>query len=186
VDDAIVVTDSGLHQMSMRRYFEVRSPQGLIVPTNFQSMGFALPAAIGAAIASPGRRVVAVIGDGGMMMSGLELLTAARENIALTVLVFNDGAYSLIRNAQLADHGASHGTELFSPDLEALAASVGAEYVRSAGDDIAQCLGAAPSGDSSVRLIELPLEDSPGLRRVRLRGNLRSLKRRLIGRRHRR
>jgi acetolactate synthase-1/2/3 large subunit len=185
-DDAIVVTDSGLHQMSMRRYYEVRSPLGLIVPTNFQSMGFALPAAIGAAIAAPGRRVVAVIGDGGMMMSGLELLTAVREKIALTVLVFNDGAYSLIRNAQLADHGASHGTELFSPGLEALAASVGAEYVRSAGDDIAQCLGAAPSGDSSVRLIELPLEDSPGLTRVRLRGNLRALKRRLIGRRHRR
>ena len=89
-DDAIVVTDSGYHQMSVRRHYTVRSPHGLIVPTNFQSMGYALPAAIGAALGAPSRRVVAVVGDGGMLMSGLELATAARERIPLTVVVFND------------------------------------------------------------------------------------------------
>ena len=73
-DDAIVVTDSGYHQMSVRRHYTVRSPRGLIVPTNFQSMGYALPTAIGAALGAPARRVVAVVGDGGMLMSGLELV----------------------------------------------------------------------------------------------------------------
>jgi acetolactate synthase-1/2/3 large subunit len=184
-DDAIVVTDSGLHQMSVRRYYDVRSPRGLIVPTNFQSMGFALPAAIGAAIAAPERRVVAVVGDGGMLMSGLELLTAVREKVRLSVVVFNDGAYSLIRNAQLADHGASHGTELLSPDFEALAAATGAEFLRVGAGDIAQSLEDARRGDATVRLIEVPLEDARGLLRVRLKGRIRAFKRRLLGRRRR-
>jgi len=184
-DDALLVTDSGLHQMSVRRYYTVRSPRGLIVPTNFQSMGFALPAAIGAAIAAPARRVVAVIGDGGMIMSGLELLTAVREQVPLTVVVFNDGRYSLIRNSQLADHGASHGTDLMDPDFEALAAATGADYRRVGRGGIGEALEAARRGDSAVRLVEVPLNDAPGLRRVRMRGRLRSFARRFLSIRQR-
>lgn len=184
-DDAIVVTDSGLHQMSMRRYYAVRSPRGLIVPTNFQSMGFALPAAIAAAIAAPHRRVVAVIGDGGMIMSGLELLTAVREKIRLSVVVFNDAAYSLIRNAQLASHGASHGTELLVPDFAALAAATGAEYWSVGAGDIGQSVADTRRDGAPVRLIEVPLEDSPGLKRVRLKGKIRAVARRLIRQRRR-
>jgi acetolactate synthase-1/2/3 large subunit len=181
-DDAIVVTDSGLHQMSTRRYYEVRSPRGLIVPTNFQSMGYALPTAIGAAIAAPGRRVVAVIGDGGMIMSGLELLTAARENVPLTVVVFNDGAYSLIRNAQLSGHGWSHGTDLMSPDFEALAAATGAAYQLVGADGLAAPLAARDPDGSPVLLVEVPLRESPGLARIRRRGRLRATARRILPR----
>jgi acetolactate synthase-1/2/3 large subunit len=184
-DDAIVVTDSGLHQMCVRRYYAVRSPRGLIVPTNFQSMGYALPAAIGAAIAAPHRRVVAVIGDGGMMMSGLELLTAVREKIRLTVIVFNDAAYALIRNAQLSGHGASHGTELMTPDFEALAAATGTAYRSVGRDGIVPALADGRRGEPAVRLVEVPLEDSPGLRRMRLKGKVRATARRLLSRRHR-
>ena len=86
-----MVTDSGLHQGLVRRHFDVLSPRGLITPTDFQSMGFGLPAAIGAKLAAPERPVVAVLGDGGFAMSGMELLTAVREKIPLTVIVFNDG-----------------------------------------------------------------------------------------------
>lgn len=179
-DDAIVVTDSGLHQMSVRRYYTVRSPRGLIVPTNFQSMGYALPTAIGAAIAAPERRVVAIVGDGGMIMSGLELLTAVREGIRLTVVVFNDGAYSLIRNAQLAGHGASHGTELLDPDFEALACATGAEYRRVGTAGLAEALGGRERTQAGVGLIEVPLADSPGLRRIRARGKARAAARRLL------
>ncbi len=180
-DDAIVVTDSGYHQMSVRRHFAVRAPCGLIVPTNFQSMGYALPAAIGAALAAPGRQIVAVVGDGGMLMSGLELITAVRENVRLTVIVFNDGAYSLIRNPQLAGYGESHGTELLGPDFEALAAATGADYARVGTDGIAAALSGNSANESSpVRLIEVPLADSPGLRRVRTRGKLRALARRAL------
>lgn len=177
-DDAIVVTDSGFHQMSVRRHYEVRSPRGLIVPTNFQSMAYALPAAIGAALAAPGRRVVAVVGDGGMLMSGLELVTAVRESLALTVVVFNDGVYGLIRNAQLGAHGESHGTELLGTDFEALAAATGAEYRQVGADGIA----AALSGNSrtSTVLLEVPLKDSRGLKQIGRRGKLRAVANRVM------
>lgn len=178
--DAIVVTDSGLHQMSLRRHYTVRKPRGLIVPTNFQSMGFALPAAIGAALATPDRRVVAVIGDGGMLMSGLELITAVRERIRLTVVVFNDAAYGLIRNAQLSGHGESHGTELLSPDFEALAAATGADYRLVGADGLAVAMAGDERDGSSVRLVELPLSDSPGLTRMRAKGMARVAARRLL------
>jgi acetolactate synthase-1/2/3 large subunit len=178
--DAIVVTDSGYHQMSVRRHFTVQSPYGLIVPTNFQSMGFALPAAIGAALAAPAREVLAVIGDGGMLMSGLELVTAVRERVRLTVVVFNDGAYSLIRNPQLAGYGESHGTELLDPDFEALAAATGADYRLVGSDGIEAALARDGAQESPVRLIEVPLADSPGLRRMRRRGRLRAAARRFI------
>jgi acetolactate synthase-1/2/3 large subunit len=179
-DDAIVVTDSGYHQMSVRRHFAVRSPLGLIVPTNFQSMGFALPAAIGAALAAPSREVVAVIGDGGMLMSALELITAVRERVRLTVVVFNDGAYSLIRNPQLAGYGESHGTELLDPDFEALAAATGADYRLAGPDGIRAALARSGADEPLVRLVEVPLADSPGLKRMRRRGKLRAAARRVF------
>jgi acetolactate synthase-1/2/3 large subunit len=179
-DDAIVVTDSGLHQMSLRRHFTVRHPRGLIVPTNFQSMSYALPAAMGAALAAPQRRVVAVVGDGGMTMSGLELVTAVRERIPLTVVVFNDGAFGLIRNSQLADHGDSHGTELKGPDFEALAAATGADYRLLGADGLDPAMNDRESHLSSVRLVEVLLVDSPGLTRARTRGKMRTIARRLV------
>ena len=179
-DDAIVVTDSGFHQMSIRRHFTVRAASGLIVPTNFQSMGFALPAAIGAALAAPGREIVAVVGDGGMLMSGLELITAVREDVRLTAIVFNDGAYSLIRNPQIAGHGESHGTDLLDPDFEALAAATGADYRRVGTEGIAAAIARGGPDESAVRLVEVPLSESPGLKRLRQRGRLRAAARRWL------
>jgi thiamine pyrophosphate-dependent acetolactate synthase large subunit-like protein len=107
-----------------------------------------------------------------MLMSGLELVTAVRENLALTAVVFNDGVYGLIRNAQLAGHGESHGTELHSPDFEALAAATGAEYRQVGADGIT----AALSRDSRALtvLLEVPLKDSRGLQRIGRRGKLRA------------
>jgi acetolactate synthase-1/2/3 large subunit len=179
-DDAIVVTDSGYHQMSVRRHYAVRCPHGLLVPTNFQSMGYALPAAIGAALAAPLRQVVAVVGDGGLLMSGLELITAVRERVRLTVVVFNDGAYRLIRNPQLAAYGESHGTDIEGPDLEALAAATGAEYRLAGADGIEAALAAPGRDESSVRLLEVPLVDPAGMKAVRRRGKLRAAAHRLL------
>jgi acetolactate synthase I/II/III large subunit len=179
-DDAIVVTDSGYHQMSVRRHYSVRSPRGLMVPTNFQSMGYALPAAIGAALGAPSRQVVAVVGDGGMLMSGLELSTAVREEVALTVVVFNDGAYRLIRNPQLAAYGESHGTDIEGPDLEALAAATGAEYRLVGADGIEAAIARNGRDESPVRLVEVPLVDSAGTKSLRRRGRLRAVARRLL------
>jgi acetolactate synthase I/II/III large subunit len=179
-DDAIVVTDSGYHQMSVRRHYTVRTPRGLMVPTNFQSMGYALPAAIGAALGAPSRRVVAVVGDGGMLMSGLELSTAVRERVPLTVVVFNDGAYRLIRNPQLAAYGESHGTDIAGPDLEALAAATGAKYRLAGADGIEAAIVRGGREESQVLLVEVPLVDSAGTKSLRRRGRFRVAARRLL------
>ena len=79
------------------------------MPSDFQSMGFGLPGAIGAALARPGAIVVACVGDGALILSMGELLTAVREGVDLVVVVFNDGAYGLIRRQQLLNFGYAAG-----------------------------------------------------------------------------
>jgi acetolactate synthase-1/2/3 large subunit len=171
--EAIVVADSGLHQFLLRRHFEVRSPRGLIVPSDFQSIGFALAAAIGARLANPHRPVVAVVGDGGLAASGMEILTAVREKIALTVVVWNDGWLNLIRVAQLAHAGRVLGVELKNPDFEGFAAAMGARYACLDTDDPERVLRAAAGADA-VTVVEVRVGDSVGLRtratRARARG----------------
>jgi len=163
--DGVVVTDSGLHQVMVRRHFPVLSPRGLIVPTDFQSMGFGLPAAVGAKLAAPERTVVAVIGDGGLAMSGMELLTLAREGLPVVVLVFNDGHLNLIRVQQERDYGHGHGVRIPGADMDALAEACGVAYAR-LDSDVRATLREAVTGGKPI-LVELPLGDSGEMRRVR-------------------
>ena len=156
--ESCLVTDSGQHQDLARRHFPVLCPRGLITPTNLQSMGFGIGAAIGAAVACPDRPVVALIGDGGLAMSGLELLTAVRERLRLTVIVFVDGALGAIRNRQLAASGHAFGTALPALDCAQFAAAIGAEYLR-LEDDADEVLRSALNG-SGVTLVEVALGDT--------------------------
>jgi len=155
---SVLVTDSGMHQMLARAHFRVLCPRGLIVPTNLQSMGFGIGAAIGACIADPARPVVALIGDGGLAMSGLELLTAVRERLRLTVIVFVDGAYGLIRYQQLAATGRTFATDIVPPDAAALAESVGARHVRVEGD--AEGVLREAIGSGAVTIVEVGVGDT--------------------------
>ncbi len=179
--DGILVTDSGLHQGLARRYFDVLCPSGLITPTDFQSMGFGLPAALGAKLAGPGRAVVALVGDGGFLMSGFELVTAVRERIPVTVIVFNDGQLNLIRLQQLREYGHAHAVEVRTPDLETLAEAVGVEYLcLEAGGDAEAILRAAIPARAPV-LVEVRVGDSRGIRAARARSLARETVRRALG-----
>ena len=187
--DAVLLTDSGMHQSLARRHFPVWSPRGLITPTNLQSMGFGIGAATGACIAAPERTIVALIGDGGLAMSGLELLTAVRENLRLVVIVFVDGAYGLIRFQQLAATGRTFATEIAPPDVAALAESVGARYVRFEGDTENVLRGALEG--SGVTLVEVAVGDTLPMHWMRAKAVARSVAgprartwlKRLLGRR---
>lgn len=163
--DALIVTDSGLHQMLTRSLFQIRSPRGLIAPSDFQSMGFGLPAAIGAAIAQPGRKVVLVIGDGGLAMSAGELATAVREKINLSVLLLNDHSFGLIRLQQIKDYGHEHAVSLGARDYEALARSAGANYVR-IKENLSTSVHEALDS-KGVTLIEVRLQDTAKLQTMR-------------------
>lgn len=164
-DDAILVTDSGLHQDLARRHFPVMSPRGLIVPTGLQSMGFGLPAALGAKLAAPSRPVVALIGDGGLAMAGMELLTAVREHIPVTVIVFVDGHYGLIRQQQIQRFGRAPGSRIDVPELAQWSASLGVRHVRF--DGMASMRDALAT--RGPVLLEVRLRDSLGFQMQRVR-----------------
>ena len=176
-DEALLVTDSGAHQGLARRYFEVRTPFGLLLPTDLQSMGFALPTAIAAKLAAPQRPVVALLGDGGALMSGLELAVAVRERLPLVALVFSDGYLNQIRLQQLQDHGRAHGVALPAVDFAALAAAVGARYERS--DARLECLPQALASPR-VTLIEVPVSDSAALQSAARRSRAKAVVRRAM------
>jgi hypothetical protein len=128
---------------------------------------------------APERPVVAVIGDGGFAMTGLELLTAVRENIPLTVIVFNDGYLGRIRLEQLATYGRTSSVRLQNPDFEAFALAVGARYALVEGEPEAllrECVERP-----GVTLVELRLGDGTRRHAVRARGIVRNVARMTIG-----
>lgn len=159
--DVIYTADAGLHQALTRRYADVVVPRGLLCPNDFQSMGFGLPGAIGAALARPGGTVVACIGDGALALSLGELLTAVREAIDLVVVVFNDGGYGLIRRQQLLNFGHPAGTGLHSVNYSALAQAVGCSYfpLDASLDDV---MGEV-ARTAGVRMVEVRLGESSTL-----------------------
>lgn len=183
--DAMLVTDTGLHQVLARRYYEVEAPRGLLFPSDFQSMGFGLPAAIAARIACPHRPVVALLGDGGLRMTGMELQTIARERIALPMIVLNDGHLNQIRMQQLAEFGVETAVGLGPLDFRAFAAAMGIRHVRVSSDP--EDAIASAIGVEEATLIEVMVTDSPavtvGTVKARTRGAVRSLIRGRVARR---
>jgi thiamine pyrophosphate-dependent acetolactate synthase large subunit-like protein len=120
-----------------------------------------------------------VTGDGGLLMSGMDLVMAAREGISLPVLVLNDGQYGLIRIQQLRDFGRTHGVDCSGLDFRAFAAAAGARYA-SADEDIRPALRAALTAVGPT-LIEVAVGDSRAIRRARVEGLVRSTGRHLGG-----
>lgn len=162
-EETILVTDSGLHQVVARRWFDVLAPRGLILPSDFQSMGFGIPAGIGARLAAPGRPVVVLVGDGGLLMSGLEITTAVRERLPLLVIVFNDGKLNQIRWQQLRDSGHPFGVELANLDIETFARAVGAGYLAFDQTVEAESMASVLAGDRPT-ILEVKVGDSWSMR----------------------
>jgi acetolactate synthase-1/2/3 large subunit len=176
--NSCLVTDSGSHQVLAGRHFRAHAPRGLVTPSDFQSMGFGLPSAIGAKLAQPDKPVVALIGDGGLHISAMEMVTGIREQIPLTVIVFNDGFLGQIRLQQFSRFGRSHATELLTPDLALLAQAIGADYLYFDGD-AENTLRQVVAGDS-VTLVEVSVGDSNAIRLDRAKGLVRHTARRAL------
>jgi acetolactate synthase I/II/III large subunit len=174
--DSHLVTDSGLHQVLAGRHYRAHAPRGLVTPSDFQSMGFGLPSAIGAKLAQPDKPVVALIGDGGLHISAMEIVTAVREQIPLTVIVFNDGVLGQIRLQQFARFGRAHATELLTPDLQLLAQAVGANYLYFESE---RALNEVINSNS-VTLVEVSVGDSTAIRMDRAKGLVRNTARRAL------
>jgi acetolactate synthase I/II/III large subunit len=99
-ENAIIVTDVGQHQMFAALYYHHRQPRSFITSGGLGTMGFGLPAAMGAAMANPDRQVIAVCGDGGFQMNIQELPTCALNNIRVKALVLNNEYLGMVRQWQ--------------------------------------------------------------------------------------
>ena len=129
--EAIVVTDVGQHQIWAAREFRHVFPRHFLTSGGMGAMGFGIPAAIGAAIARPDRRVVAFLGDGGAQMTAEELIVAAEMNLRVTFVVFANRSLGLVRQLQKESYGARYfATDLRSPDFLKLAQAYGIKGVR--------------------------------------------------------
>ena len=98
--DTIATVDAGAHMLAVMPLWEVDQPRRLLISSGLATMGFALPAAIAAALCSPGQPVVAFTGDGGLGMTLAEIETAVRLRLRIVVIVFNDATLSLIKIKQ--------------------------------------------------------------------------------------
>jgi len=123
---AIVVTDVGQHQMWEAQYYRHNEPRTLITSGGLGTMGFALPAAIGAKLANPDAEVWVVAGDGGFQMTMAELATIAQENIKINIAVINNGYLGMVRQWQEFFYERRYAaTPLLSPDFAKLAECFG-------------------------------------------------------------
>ena len=133
-DDAILTVDDGNHTYLTAELFEVRRPRSFSSPTDFNCMGYAVPAAIGAKLANPGRQVVSIVGDGAFLMTGLEVVTAASLGLGIAFFVFDDGELSQIAQGQEIPYNRKTCTVLGNVRLSGIAEATGARYVSIADD----------------------------------------------------
>ena len=127
--DAIYTTDSGNGTFLGMEHLRLDVPGQFLAPVDFSCMGYAVPAAIGAKLANPARDVVALPGDGALLMTGLELVTAVSYGLGVVVCVLRDGELAQIAQFQRTALGEEQNSVLPPFKVDALAAAVGAEYV---------------------------------------------------------
>jgi acetolactate synthase-1/2/3 large subunit len=122
--EATVLADMCIAGYWVAGFHRVPGPRRLIYPMGWGTLGYAFPAALGAALAGAGR-AVAVVGDGGFLFACGELATAAQEQLPLTVVLVDDGGYGMLRFDQVQAGVATRGVDLATPDFVALAKAFG-------------------------------------------------------------
>ena len=158
--DDIVALDNGIYKIWFARNYIANEPGTILLDNALATMGAGLPSAMMAAMLSPGRRVLAVCGDGGFMMNSQELETAVRLGLNLVVLVLNDAAYGMIRWKQDQLGFPDYGLTFSNPDFVTYAQSYGAtgHRVERSADLVAVLNAAFEAG--GVHLVDLPVDYS--------------------------
>jgi len=130
--EAIITTDVGQHQMWVAQFYPFTRTRQLITSGGLGTMGFGLPAAVGAQLASPDRLVVAVVGDGGFQMTNQELATAVQYNLPVKILIMNNGYLGMVRQWQEMFYARTYSEVDISvaPDFVKLAEAYGAAGFR--------------------------------------------------------
>jgi acetolactate synthase-1/2/3 large subunit len=159
-DDGVLCLDNGMYKLWFARYYRCRQPNTLLLDNALATMGAGLPSAIAAKIVYPNRKIVAVVGDGGLMMNSQEIETAVRLKLDLTILLLRDDAYGMIKWKQAHMHFPNFGMDMGNPDFVAYANSYGAH-----GHRPSSCAEFAPMlerclATPGVHLIDVPIDYS--------------------------
>jgi acetolactate synthase I/II/III large subunit len=168
----IVLADTGAVKMWMARLYPTYEPNTCLISNGLSTMAFALPGAIGVKIAQPDRRVLAAVGDGAFLMSSFEIETAIREHVPITILIWQDDAYGLIKWKMDLELGRDMDVEFKNPDFVAYAESFGARgYKVTSSGDLLPMLTEALAGDT-VSVIACPVDYTENLRLTDALGDL--------------
>jgi acetolactate synthase-1/2/3 large subunit len=156
---ALVVTDVGQHQMWEAQYYKHDFPRKLITSGGLGTMGFALPAALGARFAQPKDEIWVIAGDGGFQMTACELATIAQEGVKLNIAIINNGYLGMVRQWQEFFYdGRYSATPLRSPDFVKLAEAHGLRGLRvTKREEIEETVGLARASKETV-LIDFRVE----------------------------
>jgi acetolactate synthase-1/2/3 large subunit len=133
-DDAIVVADDGNHTFLTAELMPIHDGGAYLSPTDFNCMGYCVPATIGARLECPDRQVVGIVGDGAFLMTAMESLTAVNNQLGVAWFVFNDGELSQIAQAQEMPYQRTTCTTLATLDYASFAQATGCAYVAISGD----------------------------------------------------
>jgi len=162
-DDAIIVTDDGNHTFLTAELMPIHKGGTYLSPTDFNCMGYCVPATIAVKMALPERQVVGIVGDGAFLMTGLESVTAASNDIGAIWFVFNDGELAQIAQAQEIPYQRKACTDIGKLNYEAFAAATGATYVGIQSDgELAEGIATAlaASADNRPVLVDVRIDYS--------------------------
>ncbi len=158
--NAVTVTDVGQHQMLEAQYYQHERPHTLITSGGLGTMGFGLPAAIGAKMARPDQEVWAIIGDGGFQMTMMELATAVQEQANVHIAIINNGFLGMVRQWQEFFYDERYSqTPMVNPDFCKLAAAYGIPSIRvTERGKIEEAVAASRAQTGGPTLIEFVVE----------------------------
>lgn len=159
-DDGIIALDNGVYKIWFARNYRAHLPNTVLLDNALATMGAGLPSALAAQIVFPGRRVMAICGDGGFLMNSAEMETAVRLKLNLIVLILRDNAYGMIKWKQSNMGFPNWGLDFGNPDFVKYAESYGAHGHRVASAEalaplLEQCYQAG-----GVHLVEAPMDYS--------------------------
>ncbi|MDQ2651483.1 MAG: thiamine pyrophosphate-dependent enzyme, partial [Chloroflexota bacterium] len=156
--DAILVNDTTMMTYAAAKLFPCYEPRTFLVPSGYLTLGFSMPAAIGAKIAQPNKMVVAIVGDGGFQFTMHELATAKQFEISLPIVIFNDSTYTAVKLDQAMRYDRRYiAVDLVNPDFLKLAEAYDIPGVRASSPEELEAAVIAAAQHPGPTIIDVPI-----------------------------